>query len=71
MSEIDELRQKVELFERVIRRLVETPAIWMSPSFRPILTELGYSIEGSGRDERLVPPQSSESNARIVAGPEK
>lgn len=41
---IAELEAKVDLFERVIRRLVENGFIWRSHSFQPLLDELGYVV---------------------------
>lgn len=71
MSEIDELKQRVDLLERVIRRFVEHPFIWAAPSFRPLLTELGYTVEKDAERGAFLVPPHGDSNVRPLAGPEK
>lgn len=46
-KQVESLTQKVDVFERVIRWFVELPAIYMSPTFSDLLSELGYEIRDS------------------------
>lgn len=63
--------EKVEKLEALLARLVKALQVeasglsgsWGHPFLGDVLTEIAADLP--------APPQSSESNARIVAGPEK